>query len=65
MERGALEALLRYGRLSEQELSRITGSRRVGGMLERLLATLESEGFFGLAVVGGGAEGRVFSLQGD
>lgn len=62
-ERQALEALLRYGRLSEQELSRITGSRRVGGLLERLVAKLENEGFFGLAVVGEGAEGRIFSLQ--
>ena len=62
-ERQALEALLRYGRLSEQELSRITGSRRVGGLLERLLTKLENEGFFGLAVVGEGAEGRIFSLQ--
>lgn len=64
-ERGALEALLRYGRLSERELSGITGSRRVGGLLERLLSRLESEGFFGLAVVGEGAEGRIFSLQSE
>ena len=64
-ERQALEALLRYGRLSEQELSRITGSRRVGGLLERLVAKLDNEGFFGLAVVGEGAEGRIFSLQED
>lgn len=64
-ERGALEALLRYGRLSEQELSRITGSRRVGGLLERLLSRLENEGFFGLTVVGEGAEGRIYSLQCD
>ena len=63
-ERRAVEALLRYGRLSEQELSRITSSRRVGGLLERLVAKLENEGFFGLAVVGEGAEGRIFSVQG-
>ena len=62
-ERRALEALLRYGRLSEQELSRITGSRRVGGLLERLVTRLENEGFFGLAVVGEGAEGRIFSFD--
>ncbi len=62
-ERQALESLLRYGRLSEQELSRITGSRRVGGLLERLVAKLENEGFFGLAVVGEGAEGRIFCLE--
>ena len=62
-ERRALEALLRYGRLSEQELSQITSSRRIGGILERLLSTLEGEGFHGLAVVGEGAEGRIFSLQ--
>lgn len=64
-ERPALEALLRYGRLSEQELSRVTGSRRIGGLLERLLAKLEGEGFFGLSVVGEGAEGRIFSLQSE
>ena len=63
-ERRALEALLRYGRLSEQELSRITASRRVGGMLERLLSRLEGEGFYGLIVVGEGAEGRIFAIQG-
>jgi hypothetical protein len=62
-ERRALEALLRYGRLSEQELSQITGSRRVGGMLERLLSRLESEGYYGLGVVGESAEGRIFALQ--
>lgn len=63
-ERRALEALLRYGRLSEQELSRITASRRVGGMLERLLSRLEGEGYYGLSVVGEGAEGRIFAIQG-
>ena len=62
-ERRALEALLRYGRLSEQELSQITASRRVGGMLTRLLARLESEGYHGLSVVGEGADGRIFSLE--
>ena len=62
-ERRALEALLRYGRLSEQELSSITASRRVGGMLERLLSRLEGEGYYGLSVVGEGAEGRIFSIQ--
>ena len=62
-ERRALEALLRYGRLSEQDLSRIVGSKRIGGLLGRLVAKLEGEGFFGLAVVGEGAEGRIFCLQ--
>lgn len=62
-ERSALEALLRYGRLSEEELSRLTGSRRIGGLLERLLSKLEGEGFHGLSVVGEGAEGRIFQLE--
>jgi len=32
-------------------------------MLERLLSRLEGEGYYGLSVVGEGAEGRIFSIQ--
>ncbi len=61
-ERRVLEALLRYSRLSEAELSEIVGSRRVGGLLERLLTRLEDNGFYRLRIVGEGAQGRVFEL---
>jgi hypothetical protein len=62
-ERRVVEALLRYGRLSEGELASLVGSRRVGGMLEKLISRLESEGYYGLAVAGEGSEGRVFEIQ--
>jgi hypothetical protein len=61
-ERRVLEALLRYGRLSEGELSDIVGSRRVGGLLEQLLSRLEDNGFHKLTVAGEGDQGRIFEL---
>ena len=61
-ERRVLEALLRYGRMSEGELAQILGSRRVGGLLEKLLSRLEDVGFYGLAIVGEGDQGRIFQI---
>lgn len=61
-ERRVLEALLRYGRLSERELSQTVGSRRVAGLLERLIARLESAGCHVLSVVGESEDGRIYEL---
>ena len=61
-ERRVVEALLRYGKLSERELSQLTGSRRVGGLLEKLVSRLESAGSYLLRVAGQGDDGRVYEI---
>lgn len=61
-ERRVVEALLRYGKLSERELSQLVGSRRVGGLLEKLVDRLESAGSYLLRVAGQGDDGRVYEL---
>lgn len=63
-ERRVVEALLRYGRLSERELSQLVGTRRVGGLLEKLVGRLEAEGSFLLRVTGSSDDGRVYELAG-
>lgn len=62
-ERRVLEALLRYGKMSEGELAQMLGSRRVGGLLEKLLSRLEDVGFYALAIVGESDQGRIFQIQ--
>ena len=62
-ERRVLEALLRYGRLSERELSQAVGTRRVAGLLEKLIARLESAGCYLLAAVGESEDGRIYELK--
>jgi hypothetical protein len=62
-ERRAVEALLRYGKLSERELSQLVGSRRVGGLLEKLLSRLEAAGSFLLRVAGQSEDGRIYELS--
>lgn len=61
-ERRVIEALLRYGRLSERELSQVAGSRRVGGLLEKLVSRLESAGAYVLKVAGSSDDGRIYEL---
>lgn len=61
-ERRVLEALLRYGRLNEAELAQITASRRVGGLLQKLLTRFEENGFFRLVVADEREQGRIFQL---
>ncbi len=62
-ERRVVEALLRYGKLSERELSQVVGSRRVGGLMEKLIGRLESAGSYTLRVAGDSDDGRVFELS--
>lgn len=62
-ERRVIEALLRYGRLSERELSQSVGTRRVAGLLEKLIARLESAGCYILSAVGESDDGRIYELK--
>ncbi len=62
-ERLLIAALLRYGTLSERELSQNTGSRRIAGLIERLSARLQEAGCFALEEVGSSEEGRLFRMS--
>lgn len=62
-ERRVVEALLRYGKLTERELSQVAGSRRVGGLMEKLIGRLESAGSYLLRVAGDSDDGRVFEIS--
>jgi hypothetical protein len=62
-ERRVVEALLRYGRLSERELSQLVGSRRVGGLLEKLVGRLEAAGSFLVRVAGNSDDGRIYEVS--
>ena len=61
-ERRVVESLLRYGRLSERELSQLVGSRRVGGLLEKLVGRLEAAGSFLVRVAGQSDDGRIYEI---
>lgn len=60
-ERQVLEALARHGRMSEAELARSLGTRRIGGLMEVLLDKLA--GWPGLVPEGEGPEGRIYAFQ--
>lgn len=60
-ERQVLEALARHGRMSEAELGRALGTRRIGGLMEILLEKLA--GWPGLVPEGEGPEGRIYAFQ--
>lgn len=62
-ERRVLEALLRYGKMSERELSQTVGTRRVAGLLEKLIGRLESAGCHVVSVVGESDDGRLYQLK--
>lgn len=62
-ERRVVEALLRYGRMSERELAQVVGSRRVGGLVEKLISRLETSGWHRLKVAGDGEDGRIYELR--
>lgn len=62
-ERRVLEAVLRYGKLSERELSQIVGSRRIGGLLEKLVGRLEAAGCYFLQVAGSSDDGRIYEIS--
>lgn len=60
-ERQVLEALARHGRMSEAELGRALGTRRIGGLMEILLEKLA--GWPGLVPEGEGPEGRIYAFH--
>ncbi len=62
-ERLVLENLARHGTMSEGELSRVTGTRRVGGLLESLSTRLDRAGWKALVPEGEGPNGRIYSLR--
>ncbi len=64
-ERLVLENLARHGTMSEAELARVTGSRRVGGLLEALSTRLDRAGWKALVPEGEGPNGRIYSLRRD
>lgn len=64
-ERLVLESLARHGTMSEAELARVTGSRRVGGLLEALSTRLDRAGWKALVPEGEGPNGRIYSLRRD
>ena len=51
--------------MSEAELARVTGSRRVGGLLEALSTRLDRAGWKALVPEGEGPNGRIYSLRRD
>jgi hypothetical protein len=59
----ALECLARFGRLSEKELSRLLGSRRVAGLMENLLQKLHAAGQELVVQEGEGPEGRLYLFR--
>ncbi|GMU57619.1 MAG: hypothetical protein AMXMBFR33_67650 [Candidatus Xenobia bacterium] len=62
-ERLVLENLARHGTMSEAELSRVIGTRRVGGLLESLSSRLDRAGWKALVPEGEGPNGRIYSLR--
>ncbi|MEW6282205.1 MAG: hypothetical protein AB1758_26605, partial [Candidatus Eremiobacterota bacterium] len=63
-ERAVLEALARYGTLSEVDLARTLKTRRVGGLVETLLDKLHQAGVDAFRQIGEGPDGRIYSLEG-
>lgn len=65
VERLVLEGLARHGRLTESQLKKLTGSRRVAGAVEKLMERLQKAGFAYLSQDGEGPEGRIYSLSAE
>ncbi|MHB2017681.1 MAG: hypothetical protein ACYCW6_12095 [Candidatus Xenobia bacterium] len=63
LERRILEALARYGRLTEAELARTAKTRRIGGVMETLLDRLSRGGFHAVAEEAAGDQGRVYVFR--
>lgn len=61
-ERLVLEALARHGKLSEAELARVAGTRRIGGLLESLREKLNRAGLSVLENQGQGSEGAIYAF---
>lgn len=62
-ERLILEALARHGKLSEGELSKVAGTRRIGGLLESLQEKLNRAGLAVLENQGQGSEGTIYAFR--
>lgn len=63
LERQVLEGLARHGRLTESQLKKLTGSRRVIGTVEKLMERLQKAGFTSLGQAGEGPDGRIYVLS--
>lgn len=63
LEQKILELLAEYGQLTEEEIAKAVGSRRVGGTMERLMERWTRRGYKNLAVVDQGAGGRRYRLD--
>ena len=62
-ERSVLELLTQYGQLSESELKKALGTRRVSAVVEKLMEKLHKEGFSHLKQVGESSGGRLYRLE--
>jgi hypothetical protein len=62
-ERRILENLAIYEKLTESELKKSLGTKRVGGIVEKLMEKLHKEGFDKLGQVGEGSGGRIYRLE--
>ncbi len=62
-ERKALEHLARYQRLSEAELSRLCGTRRIGGLMQLLLDKLGRYGWHAVSEEAAGDQGRIYVFR--
>lgn len=62
-EKQVLEALARHGKLSESELSKVAGTRRIAGLLESLGEKLHRSGVATLENQGQGSEGAIYALR--
>jgi hypothetical protein len=61
-EKLVLEALARHSKLSEAELSKISGTRRIAGLLESLQEKLTRAGLQLLQNQGQGSEGAIYAF---
>ena len=61
-EKQVLEALAHHSKLSEAELSKVAGTRRIAGLLESLQEKLSRAGLVLLQNQGQGSEGAIYAF---
>lgn len=62
-ERKVMEALARYGKMSEAQLAKVAGTRRVSGLMESLIEKLSQGGADVVYREGDGPEGAVYAIK--
>ena len=65
VERTLLTALVKHGRLSEQQLGKVAKTRRVGGAMENLIDRLNRAGMPLIRHDGDGPEGQIYCFKLD